>query len=73
MTYANYLKRFTRAIIIALLGFTAHQPSTLFAQSNPPEVPSETIQESFQGLFWSWVRVFGVSLPDNIYASAKGE
>jgi len=70
MTYAIYLKR---AMVITLLSVTLHQPSALFAQSNSPEIPSETTQESFQNLFWSWVRVFGISLPDNIYASAKDE
>jgi hypothetical protein len=69
MTYAIYLKRFTRVMVIAILSFIVHQPSALFAQSNSPELPGETTQESFQNLFWSWVRVFGISLPDSIYAS----
>lgn len=73
MTYATYLKRFTGAMIITLLSFTLHQPSALFAQSNSPNIPSEPAQESFQSLFWSWVRNPDIDIPDYLSGLIKDE
>lgn len=73
MTYAIYLKQFIRSVAIALLSFTVHQPSALFAQPNSSNISSEPTQEQLQNIFWSWVRNPDVNIPDTLNSSIKDE